>query len=522
MLLMDAIPGESGDKFFERLARYYQSGKLTSEEYFGAIQFINAGVLKAIDHIQKAGLVHSDIKPENIIISRDTLEAKVIDLGVAQQRGSHTMAGTPGFMSMDHEINDIGMTQKSDVYSSAAMVVDAMEGLGKLRRDPLRSRWKPADPNDGALCRTYLTPLLPNANPADYREVKAFNKEKYLKRRMNRVFTSYSHFVNKQLLGVDPFTGNMLRSQPAARDTAAEALKHPFFSDGVQMDEALARKVAEKVFKLMAEEDAVPGPMPPQLPELKFAKTLLSTQSDMIFHLLKEREDFLLNPTLEGLVHLQNFAKAHDLPETKTDFSTLLTGHVASKLRRERDQLLAELLPEPAWLSAVETLYRNQDKIKSNIKFYDRSGAPEPNQETTTPVDEGSGNNQNKKRKAPNGYFPGNAFDVRERGIMKEHLREDNIDATARNIRRYVHDANRLFKGHSFIPDGHRSLAEVKQDMATIAKRVGIAQDFLQRHERSAPASMAFSRPARKDIPVPVKVKKDASTTAKRRADSKH
>lgn len=55
----------------------------------------------ALAHAHAQGIVHRDIKPDNILIERDSGRAIVADFGIASAMGASTdgVIGTPAFMS---------------------------------------------------------------------------------------------------------------------------------------------------------------------------------------------------------------------------------------------------------------------------------------------------------------------------------------------------------------------------------------------------------------------------------------
>ena len=80
-------------------------------------------ILKGIEKIHKHGVIHHDIKANNIVLSRldDDCDVKIIDFGltcaVNDQKGYLRNSGTLGFMAPELFIEGQVHDQKADVFS---------------------------------------------------------------------------------------------------------------------------------------------------------------------------------------------------------------------------------------------------------------------------------------------------------------------------------------------------------------------------------------------------------------------
>ena len=64
----------------------------------------------ALEHAHERGIIHRDVKPENMIVSPDKKHCYLVDFGIAlsqkelqRHTGSDTLIGTVGYMSPEHE-----------------------------------------------------------------------------------------------------------------------------------------------------------------------------------------------------------------------------------------------------------------------------------------------------------------------------------------------------------------------------------------------------------------------------------
>ncbi|HUJ63647.1 MAG TPA: protein kinase [Kofleriaceae bacterium] len=99
---------------------------------------ITADVLRAIARVHAEGIIHLDIKPGNVFVTRDG-RIKLLDFGLAQLRErtiEGKRAGTPGYMAPEQwrgERSDA----RSDLYAIGAMLFEMT--TGELRKQPDRS-----------------------------------------------------------------------------------------------------------------------------------------------------------------------------------------------------------------------------------------------------------------------------------------------------------------------------------------------------------------------------------------------
>jgi diguanylate cyclase (GGDEF)-like protein len=77
-------------------------------------------VAGALEAVHRGGMVHRDVKPENILLDRIHRRSVLVDVGIAVRRGGASRAGTPGFTAPEVFDGAAG-TPRSDVYSLGAL-----------------------------------------------------------------------------------------------------------------------------------------------------------------------------------------------------------------------------------------------------------------------------------------------------------------------------------------------------------------------------------------------------------------
>jgi tRNA A-37 threonylcarbamoyl transferase component Bud32 len=124
-MIMPLIRGES-------LSMVLKSrGKLPPEE---AIR-IATEVARALDVAHRLGIIHRDVKPENILLDGDERHALLADFGIAKAMESddqitHTgmIVGSPQYMSPEHAAGERDLDARSDIYSLGAVTYEMLAG----------------------------------------------------------------------------------------------------------------------------------------------------------------------------------------------------------------------------------------------------------------------------------------------------------------------------------------------------------------------------------------------------------
>ena len=105
-------------------------------------QDIASQFLAGLEAIHRAGLVHRDVKPENIMITRAG-RVVVMDFGLARQEdsGAGTVSGTPAYMAPEQAAG-LEVDARADVYSAGVVLAEMVSPGGVKDIKSRQSVWE--------------------------------------------------------------------------------------------------------------------------------------------------------------------------------------------------------------------------------------------------------------------------------------------------------------------------------------------------------------------------------------------
>ena len=119
----------SGESLAARLKR---DGRLSADD----TRRVLTDIAEALDYAHRRGVVHRDVKPDNILIDDETGRALLADFGIAKAREeaenltrAGMIVGSPQYMSPEQARGE-DADGRSDLYSLAAVGYTALAGRG--------------------------------------------------------------------------------------------------------------------------------------------------------------------------------------------------------------------------------------------------------------------------------------------------------------------------------------------------------------------------------------------------------
>jgi serine/threonine-protein kinase len=135
-MVMEFLHGRSlGDHLQEK-------GRLSFEEATGIV----AGMLRGLTAVHAAGLVHRDIKPDNVFLADEPDEGllpKIVDFGLSRRAGRSdmtaegTLMGTPQYMAPEQASGSTDLDARVDLYATGVVLYELVSGVVPFDSDSL-------------------------------------------------------------------------------------------------------------------------------------------------------------------------------------------------------------------------------------------------------------------------------------------------------------------------------------------------------------------------------------------------
>ena len=181
-------------------------------------------LLRGVDHIHKNKVLHRDLKPQNLLITKDDI-VKIADFGLARGYGIPVKNYTHEVVTLWYRPPDVLLGNKIygttvDMWSIGCIFAEMVSGkplfTGNSESDQLKKIFEiKGTPNDN-----YASSLKELSEWG----VGDNNFENYPEKNMKELFP------NLDSEGLD-LLQKFLQLEPEKRISAEEALKHPFFDD---------------------------------------------------------------------------------------------------------------------------------------------------------------------------------------------------------------------------------------------------------------------------------------------------
>lgn len=256
-LVMEFIDGKTVDQLLSRGGSLDEKRALT----------ITFQIALALEHIADHDMVHRDVKPANIILSK-TGVAKLCDLGFAMLKqdavGPGGATGTPHYMSPEQaQGKDVDI--RSDLYSLGATLYHMVTG---------RTPFEGNDP--GAVIAQHLNgkPIAPGRLRPDLHPDTAPLVDRMLEKRPDRRFLRPREVVREVErilveLGVSPYDSAVRSARPAEgpqRRPSEPAVRPVARVVPPPQGTPLPPVPAAPVIPPPAQNTSAPPPLPPPLP----------------------------------------------------------------------------------------------------------------------------------------------------------------------------------------------------------------------------------------------------------------
>jgi hypothetical protein len=145
-------------------------------------------IVDATIHIQKCGVVHRDIKDENIIINRDTGEAKLIDFGcgtLLRDTAYRDFSGTPEFYPPEWFTQREYYARTAAVWSLGVLLFDMLQGEIPFKQKEKIVENNPNYKNQITPEAKHLIQWLMSTNPKERPSIHEISSHPWLVQNLN-------------------------------------------------------------------------------------------------------------------------------------------------------------------------------------------------------------------------------------------------------------------------------------------------------------------------------------------------
>jgi len=183
-------------------------------------------ICNALAYAHKKGVVHSDIKPENILLDKNG-RIVIVDFGIARTSTSNItqtvlFMGTPSYMSPEH-FKGRRLDARSDIFSIGTVFYEIITGHKALAGDNIATIIERIINNEPLLKATSINPDLPQA--FDYIIEKALAKSP--ENRYQNCEDLLSDIINYETIHASmPFHENAPSAQKVITEYSTETIRN--------------------------------------------------------------------------------------------------------------------------------------------------------------------------------------------------------------------------------------------------------------------------------------------------------
>jgi formylglycine-generating enzyme required for sulfatase activity len=127
--VMDYVSGRDFNRYLDECTT------LSEQDRFQIIVRVLAAVSRAVDHAHHHGVVHRDLKPQNILISSESDEPMILDFGIAKFLGDESLThgtespGTPAYRAPEQiDVKRKVRDELVDVWAMGVILYKALTG----------------------------------------------------------------------------------------------------------------------------------------------------------------------------------------------------------------------------------------------------------------------------------------------------------------------------------------------------------------------------------------------------------